>query len=67
MVLDNVGVVGSVNANRRHYEAATEVLARADRPWIERLVTRRVPLESWTDAIQHQPDDVNVVIEVNPT
>jgi threonine dehydrogenase-like Zn-dependent dehydrogenase len=65
MVLENVAVVGSVNANRRHYEAAAEALAKADRSWLERLVTRRVPLEQWRDALTRQPDDVKVVIEVN--
>jgi threonine dehydrogenase-like Zn-dependent dehydrogenase len=33
MVLENVAVVGSVNANRRHYEAAATALAKADRAW----------------------------------
>jgi threonine dehydrogenase-like Zn-dependent dehydrogenase len=65
MVLENVAVVGSVNANRRHYEAAAEALAKADRSWLERLVTRRVPLEQWRDALTRKPDDVKVVIEVN--
>jgi threonine dehydrogenase-like Zn-dependent dehydrogenase len=65
MVLENVAVVGSVNANRRHYEAAAEALAKADRSWLERLVTRRVQLEQWRDALTRQPDDVKVVIEVN--
>jgi threonine dehydrogenase-like Zn-dependent dehydrogenase len=65
MVLENVAVVGSVNANRRHYEAAAEALAKADRSWLERLVTRRVPLEQWRDALTRQHDDVKVVIEVN--
>ena len=65
MVLENVAVVGSVNANRRHYEAAAEALAAADNSWLERLVTRRVPLEQWRDALTRAPDDVKVVIEVN--
>ena len=30
MVLENQAVVGSVNANRRHYEAAAEALLKAD-------------------------------------
>ena len=67
MVLENVAVVGSVNANRRHYESAADALAEADRSWLERLVTRRVPLQSWPEALQRQPDDVKVVIEVNET
>jgi threonine dehydrogenase-like Zn-dependent dehydrogenase len=64
MVLENEVVVGSVNANRRHYEAGAEALARADREWLSRLVSRRVPLERWSDALARQPDDVKVVIEV---
>ena len=65
MVLENEAVVGSVNANRRHYQLGAESLAAADRGWLERLVTRRVPLAGWSDALQRQPDDVKVVIEVN--
>jgi threonine dehydrogenase-like Zn-dependent dehydrogenase len=64
MVLENQAVVGSVNANRRHYEAAVAALAQADRSWLEGLVTRRVPLEHWQDALTRQSDDVKVVIEV---
>ena len=65
MVLENVAVVGSVNANRRHYEAAADALASADRSWLEGLVTRRVPLEQWREALTRGTDDVKVVIEVN--
>jgi threonine dehydrogenase-like Zn-dependent dehydrogenase len=66
MVLDNVAVVGSVNANRRHYEAAAAALARADQGWLSRVVSRRVPLERWQDALTRQPDDVKVIVEVHP-
>jgi threonine dehydrogenase-like Zn-dependent dehydrogenase len=66
MVLDNVAVVGSVNANRRHYEAAAQALARADRDWLARVVSRRVPLDRWKDALTRQPDDVKVIVVVNP-
>jgi threonine dehydrogenase-like Zn-dependent dehydrogenase len=64
MVLENEAVVGSVNANRRHYEAGAAALAKADRSWLERLVTRRVPLEQWSSALDRQPDDVKVVVEL---
>lgn len=67
MVLENVAVVGSVNANRRHYEAAAAALAAADRDWLSRLVTRRVALEDWSDALTRHDDDVKVVIEVQAT
>ncbi|MFC6707168.1 theronine dehydrogenase [Flexivirga alba] len=61
-VLGNGAVVGSVNANLRHYEAAAKALAAADLKWLERLVTRRVPLEKFADAFALQDDDVKVVL-----
>ncbi len=64
MVLSNESVVGSVNANRRHYEAGAAALASADREWLGQLVSRTVPLERWKDALDRRPDDVKVVIEV---
>lgn len=64
LVLNNNAIVGSVNANRRHYERAAEALAEADRAWLERLVTRWVPLERWAEALERRPDDVKVVVEV---
>jgi threonine dehydrogenase-like Zn-dependent dehydrogenase len=65
MVLENEVVVGSVNANRRHYEAGAQALAKADRSWLQRLITRRVPLADWASALDRKPDDVKVVIELN--
>jgi threonine dehydrogenase-like Zn-dependent dehydrogenase len=64
MVLENKSVVGSVNANRRHYEAGARALAGADHEWLARLVTRKVALASFADALDHKPDDVKVVIEI---
>ena len=63
MVLDNDTVFGSVNANRAHYEAAVETLQRADKSWLERLITRRVPVERWTQSLKPQPDDIKVVVD----
>ncbi|MGH9016678.1 MAG: glucose 1-dehydrogenase [Acidimicrobiales bacterium] len=65
LVLSNQAIVGSVNANRRHYEAAAATLARADHGWLEKLVTRAVPLDHFADALARHPDDVKVVIEIN--
>ena len=64
MVLTNETVVGSVNAGRKHYEAGAAALARADRDWLARLVTRRVPMASWAEALRKGPDDVKVVVEI---
>jgi glucose 1-dehydrogenase len=63
MVLQNDAVFGSVNANRRHYELAAEALAKADKAWLGRLISRRVPLDRWAEALKRQPDDVKVVID----
>jgi threonine dehydrogenase-like Zn-dependent dehydrogenase len=63
LVLGNDVVFGSVNANRRHYEAAAGALAAADRGWLSRLITRRVPIDRWHDALERRPDDVKVIIE----
>ncbi|HTX62490.1 MAG TPA: glucose 1-dehydrogenase [Acidimicrobiales bacterium] len=65
MVLSNESVVGSVNANRRHYEAGAAALAAADRGWLGRLVSRTVPLEQWQQALDRTPDDVKVVVQVS--
>ena len=64
MVLENESVVGSVNANRRHYQAGAEALAAADRNWLDRVVSRRVPVDRWADALDRKSDDVKVVIEL---
>jgi threonine dehydrogenase-like Zn-dependent dehydrogenase len=63
MVLDNDTVFGSVNANHRHFELAAEALARADKTWLAGLITRRVPVARWEEALQHRPGDIKVVID----
>jgi glucose 1-dehydrogenase len=63
MVLDNDVVFGSVNANRRHYRAAAEALAKADKAWLSRLISRRVPLGYWQQAFERHADDVKVVLD----
>jgi threonine dehydrogenase-like Zn-dependent dehydrogenase len=63
LVLDNDTVFGAVNANRRHYELAADALKQADRAWLDRLITRRVGVEQWTDAVERRPDDIKVIID----
>jgi threonine dehydrogenase-like Zn-dependent dehydrogenase len=64
LVLENDVVVGSVNANPRHYAAAADALAKADLNWLERLITRRVPLDRFADALTGQPNDIKVVLDL---
>jgi threonine dehydrogenase-like Zn-dependent dehydrogenase len=64
LVLENTAVFGSVNANRRHYELGVGSLAKADPGWLQRLITRRVPLGQWPAALERRPDDVKVVVDL---
>jgi glucose 1-dehydrogenase len=63
LVLENDVVFGSVNANRRHFEQAVAALRDADQDWLRRLITRTVPLDNWTDALEKGDDDIKVVVE----
>jgi threonine dehydrogenase-like Zn-dependent dehydrogenase len=62
LVLNNTVIFGSVNAGARHYELADRALTGADRGWLERVITRRVPIERWPEALERHPDDVKTVI-----
>ena len=63
MVLQNNVIIGSVNANKRHWYKAGEVLSRADRGWLSRLITRREPPEQFMSALHRSPDDIKVVVQ----
>jgi threonine dehydrogenase-like Zn-dependent dehydrogenase len=63
IVLRNNVVVGSVNANKRHWYKAAQLLSRTDHTWLARLVTRREPPAEFTRALVRQPDDIKVVIQ----
>src|SRR5438128_2676556 len=49
MVLENRVVFGTVNANLRHYQAAADALSRADRSWLEAVMTRKTSLQNWQE------------------
>lgn len=63
-VLRNTVVFGSVNANKRHYDAGAQALAKADPAWLHRLISRRVPFADFAQAFRRQPDDVKVVLDL---
>jgi glucose 1-dehydrogenase len=63
VVLDNDIVFGSVNANHTHYERAAQALADADQDWLRRFITRRVPLDRWSEALEHRPGDRKAIID----
>jgi glucose 1-dehydrogenase len=64
IVLENDVIFGSVNANLGHYELAARSLASAERGWLERMITRRVPLRQFEEALDSRPDDVKVVLDL---
>jgi threonine dehydrogenase-like Zn-dependent dehydrogenase len=63
VVLKHNVIVGSVNANKRHWYKAGEALARADVSWLKKLVTRCERPEDFMRALDRQPDDIKVVIQ----
>jgi glucose 1-dehydrogenase len=64
MVLENAVIFGTVNAALRNYEQAVAALVKADPAWLARLISRRVPLSGWTRALDRQPDDVKVAVDL---
>jgi threonine dehydrogenase-like Zn-dependent dehydrogenase len=64
LVVRNAVLVGSVNAAKRHYAEAVDVLRAADPTWLERLITRTVPLSDWPSGLAKGPDDIKVVVDL---
>ncbi|MEU4394020.1 glucose 1-dehydrogenase [Kribbella sp. NPDC023855] len=64
LVVRNAALVGSVNAAKRHYADAVDVLMAADQSWLERLVTRFVPLSDWPAALVKEAQDIKVVVDL---
>lgn len=64
MVLSNQVVFGSVNAGLANYQQAADALSKADNDWLSRLITRTVPMDEWPKALERQPDDVKVVVDL---
>jgi threonine dehydrogenase-like Zn-dependent dehydrogenase len=70
LVLANQVLVGSVNANRRHFELAVADLAKSRRKWgdtIEQVITHRVPAADFATVLAHRvPDEIKSVITWAP-
>jgi glucose 1-dehydrogenase len=64
LVRQNGVVLGSVNSNRSHYEAAVAELGGADFAWLSRLISREVALSDFADAFERKPDDVKVMLRL---
>jgi hypothetical protein len=50
-------------SNLRHYELAALALEGAEKAWLDQLITRRVPLGRWREAIEHRPGDIKVIVD----
>ncbi len=64
LISGNRAVVGTVNSGRPDWESAAAELAAADPAWLERLITRTVPLTTWPDALRRRSDDVKIVVDI---
>jgi threonine dehydrogenase-like Zn-dependent dehydrogenase len=64
MVLSNEVVFGSVNAGLANYQQAAEALAAADNDWLAKIITRTVPMRDWAQALERQPGDIKVVVDL---
>lgn len=49
-------------ADTKNHSSAVTSLARADESWLRRLITRRVPLEQWSEAALDTPDQCTVIL-----
>ncbi len=68
LVLDNVIVLGTVNAKSDDFRTGIVSLAQAEQRWpgfLGRLITRRVPLADAARALPHDPAQIKTVVEVH--
>ncbi|GAH33827.1 unnamed protein product, partial [marine sediment metagenome] len=67
MVLGNKMVFGTVSSNRGHFERSVQALANMEQKWpgwLSRLITRRLTLDKFRDALDPAPDNIKTVIEL---
>ncbi len=67
MVLGNKMVFGTVSSNRGHFERSIESLVSMEQKWpgwLSRLITRRLRLDKFRDALNPAPDNIKTVIEL---
>ncbi len=66
MVLGNRLAFGTVNAGRRHFEAALRDFEAAEARlpgWLGRLITRRLPVLESMSALERTPENIKTVLE----
>lgn len=67
MVYRNKAIVTSVNSNRSYFERGVESMTAIEGRWpglLPGLITRRMPIERYAEAVEPEPDGVKTVVEV---
>ncbi len=67
MVLGNKMVFGTVSSNRDHFERSIKSLSSIEKHWpgwLSRLITRRLTLDKFRDALDPALDNIKTVIEL---
>ena len=67
VVLGNKMVFGTVSSNRGHFERSIQSLASMEQKWpgwLSKLITRRLRLDNFKDALDPAPDNIKTVIEL---
>ena len=68
MVLGNKVVFGTVSSNRSHFERAISLMAEMEQRWpgwLARLITRRLTLIDFQDALHPAPGGIKTVVEIS--
>jgi len=66
MVMYNKAVVGSVNSGPRHFRTAVDRLAAMPEWFLEDLLTRVAPVESFEDAFDESKTTIKTAVEFEP-
>lgn len=67
MLYRNKAIVTTVNSNRSYFERGVQSMGELERRWpglLSRVITRRMPLEAYREAVQPERGDVKTVVEV---
>jgi threonine dehydrogenase-like Zn-dependent dehydrogenase len=67
LVFDNKAIFGSVSSNRRHFERGVDRMLSLEKKWpgvLGRFFTKRVTLDSVTEGLGHNPNDIKVMVEI---
>jgi glucose 1-dehydrogenase len=64
LISRNKIVMGTVNSNRRHFEAGHDALRRAHPGWADGLLTEQVSMQAWPAAFASDPDGIKSIIRI---